>query len=87
MGKIISVMSRKVNRFNVEARAEKIISKEKQVAAPKFPSNLSDMDRVLKVYPDFVEQQNKRHTELDDRLKKVFVTSTIRVSSSRLSSS
>lgn len=48
MGKIISVMSRKANRFNVEARAEKIISKDKQQAAPKYPSNLSDMDRVLK---------------------------------------
>lgn len=48
MGKIISVMSRKANRFNVEARAEKIISKDKQTAAPKFPSNVADMDRVLK---------------------------------------
>lgn len=47
MGKVFSMVARKSNRFNAENRAARIISKEKPVAAPKYPSNVEDMGRVL----------------------------------------
>lgn len=49
MGKVMSVAVRKAKRFNVENRAHNFLekTKEKPIAAPKFESNLRDLDRVL----------------------------------------
>lgn len=47
MGKVMSLVVRKVNRFNVENRAHKIISRDKPVAAPKYDSNSMELERVL----------------------------------------
>lgn len=49
MGKVLSVVVSKVHqRFNVENRAQKIISQDKPIAAPKYESNIKDLERVLK---------------------------------------
>ena len=48
MGKVMSVMGRQVQRFNVENRAHKVISQDKATAAPKYKSNIKDLDKVLK---------------------------------------
>lgn len=48
MGKVMSVALAKAQRFNVENRAHRIISMDKPKAAPKFESNLIDLERVLK---------------------------------------
>lgn len=37
-----------IRLFNVESRAEKVISRDKPVPAPKYKSNIEDMERVLK---------------------------------------
>lgn len=47
MGKVLSIAARQVNRFNVESRAEKVISQSKPKPAPTFESNLKDLQRVL----------------------------------------
>lgn len=47
MGKVMSVVSRKINRFNVENRAHRILEREKPVAAPKYEANLRDMERTM----------------------------------------
>lgn len=47
MGKVMSLVVRKVNRFNVENRAHKIISQDKPVPAPKYESNVQELERVL----------------------------------------
>lgn len=47
MGKVMSIASRKVQRFNVENRAHKILEREKPLAAPKFESNIRDFKKVL----------------------------------------
>lgn len=47
MGKVLSIAARQANRFNVESRAEKVISQSKPKPAPKFQSNLKDLQRVL----------------------------------------
>jgi NADH dehydrogenase [ubiquinone] 1 alpha subcomplex assembly factor 4 len=75
MGKVMSVISRQANRFNVENRAQKIISQDKPKPAPKFSQNIKDLERVLEDYPEVVEEQSKKHLKLDDNLKSVFVTS------------
>lgn len=46
MGKAFSMIARKANRFNAENRAARVLAKD-PVAAPKFPSNIKDIDRVL----------------------------------------
>lgn len=48
MGKVLSVVAAKVQRFNVENRAQRIISQDKPVAAPKFESNIKDLERVIR---------------------------------------
>lgn len=76
MGKVLSIAARKVNRFNVESRAEKVISQSKPKPAPTYQSNLKDLQRVLDENPDLIQQLNKKNQPLDDHLKQVFVTST-----------
>uniref|UniRef100_A0A8D8D2R8 Protein NDUFAF4 homolog n=1 Tax=Culex pipiens TaxID=7175 RepID=A0A8D8D2R8_CULPI len=76
MGVVQSLVSRQFNKFNVENRAQKIISQDKPKPAPKFDSNLRDLERVLQEYPELVNKQNKKDELLDDNLKQVYVTST-----------
>lgn len=47
MGKVMSVAARKANRFNVENRAHRVLEREKPIPAPKYESNLRDMERTL----------------------------------------
>jgi len=47
MGQVVSMVARRVNRFNVENRAHRILEREKPTPAPKFDSNLRDMERTL----------------------------------------
>lgn len=52
MGKAMSVAvnsaTKKVKRFNVENRAQKVISQDKPTPAPTFKSNKIDLERVLR---------------------------------------
>lgn len=48
MGKVLSVVSRKVKRFNVENRAHKYLDREKLDPAPKYEAAIKDYERVLK---------------------------------------
>jgi len=66
----------KIQRFNVENRAERVISQDKPKPAPKFKSNIKDLERLLKDHPEIIEQSGKKDAELDDRLKRVFVSSS-----------
>ncbi|KAH8271334.1 hypothetical protein KR018_007165 [Drosophila ironensis] len=75
MGQVASRVSRQVNRFNVENRAQRVLEREKPQPAPKFESNLRDMERTLELDPTFVDKLNKKDASLDSRLKDVYVTS------------
>uniref|UniRef100_A0A182JFZ1 NADH dehydrogenase [ubiquinone] 1 alpha subcomplex assembly factor 4 n=1 Tax=Anopheles atroparvus TaxID=41427 RepID=A0A182JFZ1_ANOAO len=75
MGKVMSVVGRQVQRFNVENRAQKVISQTKPKPAPKFESNLRDLERVLKEHPEIVEEQSRKNVQLDANLRQVYVTS------------
>uniref|UniRef100_A0A182Q4D9 NADH dehydrogenase [ubiquinone] 1 alpha subcomplex assembly factor 4 n=1 Tax=Anopheles farauti TaxID=69004 RepID=A0A182Q4D9_9DIPT len=75
MGKVMSVVGRQVQRFNVENRAQKVISQTKPKPAPKFESNLRDLERVLKDHPEIVAEQSRKNVQLDENLRQVYVTS------------
>ncbi|XP_050075640.1 protein NDUFAF4 homolog [Anopheles maculipalpis] len=75
MGKAMSVVGRQVQRFNVENRAQKVISQAKPKPAPKYESNLRDLERVLKEHPEIVEEQSRKNVQLDENLRQVYVTS------------
>lgn len=47
MGALASKAMRKARRFNAENRAHRVLDREKPIAAPKFESNLRDMEKVL----------------------------------------
>lgn len=48
MGKVLSVAAGKVQRFNVENRAQKVIARDKPIAAPKFEANVKELERILR---------------------------------------
>lgn len=47
MGQVGSMISRRANRWNAENRAHKIIGKDKPTPAPKYPSNLKEIQKAL----------------------------------------
>lgn len=47
MGQVASMVARRANRFNAENRAHRVLEREKPTPAPKFDSNLRDMERTL----------------------------------------
>ncbi|XP_017057462.1 protein NDUFAF4 homolog [Drosophila ficusphila] len=75
MGQVVTMVARRVNRFNVENRAHRFLEREKPSPAPKFDSNLRDMERTLELDPKFVDKLNVKDSSLDGRLKDVYVTS------------
>lgn len=48
MGKVLSVVAGKVQRFNIENRAQRVIARDKPIVAPTFESNKKDLERVLR---------------------------------------
>lgn len=75
MGALVTKALRPIKSFNIENRAHRVISKEKPVPAPKYPSNLEDVRRAMELEPDLDEKLEKKDVALDDRLKNVYVTS------------
>lgn len=75
MGLVFSYTRRALNRFNVENRAMKEISKEKPTPAPRHPSMSLAIEKIAKENPDVLNQELTKNTALDNRLKQVYVTS------------
>ncbi|XP_044259412.1 protein NDUFAF4 homolog [Tribolium madens] len=75
MGKVMSMMGRPFRNFNIESRAHKIISKDKPTPAPKHKSDQLDYERLIKEYPQEFMEGQKKHEQLDNYLKDVYVTS------------
>ncbi|CAK9830006.1 Protein NDUFAF4 homolog [Anthophora retusa] len=75
MGKVYSLLTRPIRTFNIENRAERVITREKPIRAPEHAGVQKQREEVNKLYPDFMETQNKKSSQLDDYLKDVFVVS------------
>uniref|UniRef100_A0A1B6K9N0 NADH dehydrogenase [ubiquinone] 1 alpha subcomplex assembly factor 4 n=1 Tax=Graphocephala atropunctata TaxID=36148 RepID=A0A1B6K9N0_9HEMI len=71
--RIYSSAIREVKMYNIERRAEKVISKDKPTPAPKYPSTVKELDR-LKEENISMEHLHRKDEQLDDYLKKVYVT-------------
>ncbi|XP_014218917.1 protein NDUFAF4 homolog [Copidosoma floridanum] len=76
MGKSMSRVTRPLKNWNIESRAHKAISKEKRPSAPTFVSVHKQIELVNELEPDYKERASKKQKDLDENLKKVFVTST-----------
>jgi NADH dehydrogenase [ubiquinone] 1 alpha subcomplex assembly factor 4 len=48
MGKVLSVAAGKLQRYNVENRAQRVIAQDKPKPAPKFDSNIKELERILR---------------------------------------
>ncbi|KAM0728700.1 Protein NDUFAF4-like protein [Formica fusca] len=76
MGKVYSLLTRPIRTFNVENRAARIISREKPIPAPQYPSTEKQKKLSDEVNPNFMKEHYQKNVRLDQRLKDVFVTST-----------
>ncbi|XP_026499384.2 protein NDUFAF4 homolog [Vanessa tameamea] len=75
MGALVSKALRPIKSFNIENRAHQVISKEKPEVAPRYPSTAEELKRVHEIDPELDSKLDKKDTELDARLKDVYVTS------------
>lgn len=48
MGKVYSIITKPIRTFNIENRAHKVITKEKPVPAPQYPSTAKQKELVNK---------------------------------------
>ncbi|XP_058804126.1 protein NDUFAF4 homolog isoform X2 [Phymastichus coffea] len=64
-----------LKNWNIENRAHKIISREKPKAAPTYDSTLQQIELVNKLEPDYKQKAQRKDQQLNDNLKKVYVTS------------
>ncbi|XP_025263488.1 protein NDUFAF4 homolog [Camponotus floridanus] len=76
MGKVYSMLIRPIRTFNIENRATRIISREKPIPAPQYPSTERQKKLSEEVNPNFIKEHYQKNMQLDQRLKDVFVTST-----------
>ncbi|XP_014283979.1 protein NDUFAF4 homolog [Halyomorpha halys] len=75
MGKVMSRMNRYWYRFNAENRAQRVISEEKPVVAPRHPSSLKGIEQILSDESYDKEKAMNKDVVLNEYLKKVFVVS------------
>lgn len=76
--KMGAMMRRAAQRFNAESRAHRVLDKQKAGEvrpAPKYEANVRELERTLTENPELIAKLSKKDMPLDDRLKKVFVTS------------
>ncbi|XP_050356231.1 protein NDUFAF4 homolog [Nymphalis io] len=75
MGALVSKALRPIKTFNIENRAHKVISKEKPEIAPRYPSMIEELKRAQEIDPQLDSKLDKKNSELDERLREVYVTS------------
>lgn len=71
-----SLVTRPIQRFNIENRTEKLLSKDKPKSAPKFAADANILEEIRKTRPDIAEATSKKDVELLARLKDVYVASS-----------
>lgn len=76
--KLRGLVIRAAQRFNAESRAHRVLDKQKAGEvrpAPKYEANVRELERTLSENPELIKKLSEKNTPLDDRLKKVYVTS------------
>ena len=77
MGKTLSklrgqMITRPIQRFNIESRTEKILSQEKPTPAPKYQTDIDLLQKIRHENPEILEETRNRNSLLDQRLKQVW---------------
>nr|XP_033332363.1 protein NDUFAF4 homolog isoform X2 [Megalopta genalis] len=76
MGNFQTFVTRPIRAFNIENRTRRLLAKEKLTPAPQHASVGKQKELVDKMCPNFMEEHYKKNTQLDDRLKNIYVKST-----------
>ena len=71
-----SLITRPMQRFNIEARTDKILNKEKSVSSPKYPSDKELLEEIRQDRPEIVEAATKKDTEFLSKLQNIYVASS-----------
>ena len=70
-----SLVTRPIQRFNIESRTEKLFEKEKPQRAPQYPSTVEMVENIRRERPDIIEAASKKDTDLLRKLEDVYVSS------------
>ncbi|XP_050533087.1 protein NDUFAF4 homolog [Daktulosphaira vitifoliae] len=76
MGLVGSHLSRKIRRFNVIDRTERIINKEKPIPAPLHKTDVERLKKMMQDDPQMKEEVINKNSLLEKNLKDVYVNST-----------
>jgi len=73
-----SLVTRTMQRYNIESRTEKLLEKDQVVPrpAPKFRSDKELLEEIRRTQPEIAEAATKKDDHFHKRLQDVFVTST-----------
>lgn len=71
-----SLVTRPIQRFNIESRTEKLLKEDKAIRAPQFPSNEELVENIRRERPDIIEAASKKDTNLLKKLEDVYVSSS-----------
>ena len=76
MGQTVSklrghLITRPLQRFNIDSRTEKLLNREKPIPAPKFRSDVEALEKLRAQHPEVLEEVQKRDAVLEERLKRV----------------
>ena len=70
-----SLIKRPIQRFNIEARTDKLLSKEKPIPAPQYKYDKELLESIRQDNPEVVDAATKKDDVLLERLKDVYVAS------------
>ena len=70
-----TLVTRPIQRFNIESRTEKLLKEEKPTRAPHFPSTEELVENIRRDRPDIIEEASKKDTDLLKKLQNVYVSS------------
>ena len=69
-------ITRPRQRFNIEARAEKLLAKEEPKRAPRFDPDKEMLENIRQGNPEEIDVATKKDTDLLRKLEQVYVSST-----------
>ncbi|XP_014616324.1 PREDICTED: protein NDUFAF4 homolog [Polistes canadensis] len=76
MGGLIAKLKRPLRKFNIENRANAVLSRSKPIPAPKPAASIKQLQLAQELNPEFLKGHNEKNLKLDEHLKNVYVTST-----------
>ncbi|XP_015175896.1 PREDICTED: protein NDUFAF4 homolog [Polistes dominula] len=75
MGGLIAKLKRPLRKFNIENRANAVLSRSKPIPAPKPAASIKQLQLAQELNPEFLKDHYQKNLKLDERLKNVYVTS------------